>query len=217
MDDPVADKTDFLKMYMSNHPDTLVAYAKWFGKVQETIDSAEMSVIDSRSMTLTCTLKGGERKVVRVPLEPPLSGYEEVKPRLLEMKAEAQEGLGMIQAPQLKSFHLPFDAIYSAMLVLALVYFTLHLQYPTDPVFSLAGMILPHIGGQLSVWIAWATVVITHVLEAVYTFSLCKNHRTGFFVGAGYVIATLLFGFPIWSNMRKRIQAMRIDSVMKVQ
>ena len=29
-------------------------------------------------------------------LEPPLSGYEEVKPRLLEMKALSQEGLGMV-------------------------------------------------------------------------------------------------------------------------
>jgi hypothetical protein len=48
-------------------------------------------------MTLTCSIKGSkEKKVVRVPLDPPLSGYEEVKPRLLGMKAEAQEGLGMV-------------------------------------------------------------------------------------------------------------------------
>ena len=46
MADPVAEKSGFLKMYMSNHPDTLVAYAKWFGRVQEVITSAEMSAID---------------------------------------------------------------------------------------------------------------------------------------------------------------------------
>ncbi len=46
MADPVAEKSGFLKMYMSNHPDTLVAYAKWFGKVKEVITSAEMSAID---------------------------------------------------------------------------------------------------------------------------------------------------------------------------
>ena len=46
MTDPVAEKSAFLKMYMSNHPDTLVAYAKWFGKVKEVITSAEMSAID---------------------------------------------------------------------------------------------------------------------------------------------------------------------------
>jgi len=48
MPDPVAEKSGFLKMYMSNHPDTLVAYAKWFGKVKETITSAEMSAIDTK-------------------------------------------------------------------------------------------------------------------------------------------------------------------------
>lgn len=33
---------------MSNHPDTLVAYAKWFGKVEESLKSAEMTAIDCR-------------------------------------------------------------------------------------------------------------------------------------------------------------------------
>jgi hypothetical protein len=49
-------------------------------------------------MTLTCTLKDGNKKQVRVVLDPPLSGYEDVKPRLLEMKALAQEGLGMVRS-----------------------------------------------------------------------------------------------------------------------
>ena len=48
MSDPVAEKSGFLRMYMSNHPDTLVAYAKWFGKVKEVITSAEMSAIDTK-------------------------------------------------------------------------------------------------------------------------------------------------------------------------
>ena len=48
-------------------------------------------------MTLTYTVKNTkEKKIVQVPLDPPLAGYEEVKPRLLGMKAEAQEGLGMV-------------------------------------------------------------------------------------------------------------------------
>lgn len=53
-------------------------------------------------MTLTYSVKGSkEKKAVRVTFKPPLSGYEEVKPRLLGMKAEAQEGLGMV------GIHLP--------------------------------------------------------------------------------------------------------------
>lgn len=48
MSDPVADKSGFLRTYMSSHPDTLVAYAKWYGKVTESINSAEMTGIDSK-------------------------------------------------------------------------------------------------------------------------------------------------------------------------
>lgn len=35
-------------MYMSGHPDTLVAYAKWYGKVKEAVSSAEMTAIDTK-------------------------------------------------------------------------------------------------------------------------------------------------------------------------
>ena len=37
-------------------------------------------------------------KEVRVNFEPPLSGYDEVKPRLLGMTADAQESLGMVRS-----------------------------------------------------------------------------------------------------------------------
>lgn len=55
MSDPVADKSGFLRMYMSSHPDTLVAYAKWYGKVTEPISSAEMTAIDSKVSRRTFT------------------------------------------------------------------------------------------------------------------------------------------------------------------
>jgi hypothetical protein len=46
--DPVAAKSGFLRMYMSNHPDTLVSYAKWYAKVTGKITSAELCAIDSQ-------------------------------------------------------------------------------------------------------------------------------------------------------------------------
>lgn len=52
MADPVAEKSTFLKMYMSSHPDTLIAYAKWYGKVEGKVTSAEMSAIDTKVSTL---------------------------------------------------------------------------------------------------------------------------------------------------------------------
>ena len=46
--DPVADKSGFLCMYMSNHPDTLVSYVRYWGKVSEQVSSAEMTAIDTK-------------------------------------------------------------------------------------------------------------------------------------------------------------------------
>lgn len=39
---------------------------------------------------------GGEKISIRIEFNPPLSGYAEVKPRLLSMKADAEEALGMV-------------------------------------------------------------------------------------------------------------------------
>lgn len=102
MADPVAAKSSFLCIYMSSHPDTLVSYAKHFGRISEPLLSARMESIDSNGMNLSYVTKKdgpkykGEKRVVRVVFEPPLSGYEEVKPRLLGMKADADEALGTV-------------------------------------------------------------------------------------------------------------------------
>ena len=52
-------------------------------------------------------LKSSKPRAVRVEFDPPLLGYEEVKPRLLDMKAEADEALGTVR-PKIKfSFASP--------------------------------------------------------------------------------------------------------------
>jgi len=217
MTDPVAQKSGFLKTYMSNHPDTLVAYAKYFGKVTQSISTAEMSAIDSNSMTLTYSVKGTkEKKIVRVPFDPPLSGYEEVKPRLLGMKAEAQEALGMIKTPQITSFRLPAKAAGTPVLYASLLYLT-YTDINPSALFVPARAINTWIGGYSTMKLVWQGLVVIHALESLYTLSLCKRHRTGFVVGALYVLSTLVFGFPIWVDLRKRIQDARIESVMKVE
>ncbi|KAK7049241.1 hypothetical protein VNI00_005842 [Paramarasmius palmivorus] len=215
MADPVAEKSGFLRMYMSSHPDTLVAYAKWFGKVTEPITSAEMSAIDCKGMTLSCVLKNGSKKDVRVPIEPPLSGYDDVKPRLLEMKAIAQEGLGMIKAPQIKEFHLPKTAAYPVILLMVLAYLAYSPRDSTLPAFLPAQLAAPYVG-RIPDYV-FKGIWVTHVFEALYTYILCRRHKTGFVVGAKYVIATLFSGGAIWLDLRKRIQNARIDSVMKIQ
>ena len=50
-------------------------------------------------MELSYKVRGsasGQKESVRVSFQPPLSGYEEVKPRLLGMTADAYEALGMV-------------------------------------------------------------------------------------------------------------------------
>jgi hypothetical protein len=47
-------------------------------------------------MTLSCKLVDGSTKDVVISFKPPLKGYEEAEPRLLEMKALSQEGLGKV-------------------------------------------------------------------------------------------------------------------------
>jgi len=214
MSDPVAEKSAFLGMYMSNHPDTLVAYAKWFGKVNEVITSAEMSAIDTKSMTLTCTMKGGPKRDVRVPIDPPLSGYEDVKPRLLEMKALAQEGLGMIKAPKITSFDLPTRyACISGFVCIAVLYLHFVQELSVPPFFIPDAQHAVQFTLKFTAW----SILVAHSLESLYAFSLCWKHSTGFLVGALYVLSTFACGMPIWKNLRRRIQAARIDSVMKIQ
>lgn len=48
-------------------------------------------------MNLSYVVKDGSKKTTRIPFDPPLSGYDEVKPRLLSMTADAQESLGMVR------------------------------------------------------------------------------------------------------------------------
>lgn len=97
---------------MKDHTGTLVAYVKYFGKVEDDVVTAEMSSIDSKvspgqwklnwrrriyqGMTLLYELKSGISKSIRVPFDPLLSEYDDAKPRLLSMKTEALEGLGMV-------------------------------------------------------------------------------------------------------------------------
>ncbi|KAK7039411.1 DUF2470 domain-containing protein [Favolaschia claudopus] len=214
--DPVAEKSGFLKMYMSNHPDTLVAYAKWYGKVKEPITSAEMSAIDTKSMTLTCTMKDGNKKAVRVLIEPPLAGYEDVKPRLLEMKALAQEGLGMIKVPLIMTPNVPRTVITTLIPMCALFYCTFFPKDSQASLFAPARFVYTYVNGATLAGI-WAFMVVLHVSEALYVVSLVRKHAGNFPTAAVYVLGTLGFGFPFLVDLRRRIQAARIESVMKIQ
>lgn len=56
MSDPVAAKSGFLSMYMSSHPDTLVAYVSHYTKSTD-IATASMKSIDSKAGQLLCKVE----------------------------------------------------------------------------------------------------------------------------------------------------------------
>ncbi|KDQ52499.1 hypothetical protein JAAARDRAFT_138539 [Jaapia argillacea MUCL 33604] len=225
--DPVASKSGFLCMYMSNHPDALVSYVKHYGKVSGNVTSAKMSKIDSNAMTLSYTTSSAKGKskdnelTVTVPFDPPLAGYEEVKPRLLAMKVDAEEALGMSKSPTLTSFTFPPTAYQTFSAVLSLVYVTFAPPpSPTDsPALSTlltpASLLREAVGGtQVIKWI-WVFMFGVHALESVYTWSLCKKYKLGFGAGSLYVIGTIFLGYPFFTHLRKRAQDARIESILK--
>ncbi|KAJ7074749.1 hypothetical protein C8F01DRAFT_1101682 [Mycena amicta] len=216
MADPVAEKSTFLKMYMSSHPDTLVAFAKWYGKVTEQITSAEMSAIDTKSMTLTCTLKDGSKKVSVVKIEPPLRNYDDVKPRLLEMKAISQEGLGMIKKPRITVFKWPSRGIPFGIFLYTFIPYGAFAPVGDAPYLIPAQFIRQYLS-PLPFKAAFGFLLVVHFIESLYTLHLCQKHGAGYEVMMAYWLSTMLFGMPVWKGLRKRIQKARIDSVMKME
>lgn len=151
-------------------------------------------------MDLTYTTKSGENKQVRVVFDPPLAGYEEVKPRLMNMKADAEEALGMVRhlhvdthaillihptqtkAPQIDTYRLPPNAWKTAIPVIALVYTTFS-PLPSSPSYGTAFALAEAIRNALPSWglaSCWYLLFTLHGLECLYMMSLCRKHQTPF-------------------------------------
>lgn len=174
---------------MKDYTGTLVAYVRYFGKVEDDVITAEMSSIDSEGMTLLYELKSGISKSIRVPFDPLLSEFDDAKPRLLSMKAEALEGLGMLKAPQLTTFRFPSKAAMTPFVFLAYFYLlsppppgTTFLSIPVtnmDTFFSPAHAFRDLTGLSLSFRTLFTILGAIHGAEGLYTLSLCRRHVKG--------------------------------------
>lgn len=140
-----------------------------------------------------------------------------------------------IKAPKIATFKVP-EGIAVTTALMAFTWYTYLAPFnSTSPFFIPANFVRSYVGFR-PVELSVGFIVLSHVLESLYTFSLCRKHSTGFLVGvrcsssffslclihvpyqqAQYIIATLILGYPTWISLRKRIQAARIDSVMKVE
>ncbi|KAI0919536.1 hypothetical protein AcV5_001577 [Taiwanofungus camphoratus] len=162
---------------------------------------------------------GNAKKQLRVEFDPPLAGYEEVKPRLLSMKVDAEEALGMAPAPQITSFEVPANAyiLLTGTMILLLIYVTFA-PAPTSPTYSplfKAGYTLRSSLPPWAVPASWYGGGFIHILEALYAYTMCKKHRTGLWTGVQYVLGTLFLGFPILIELRRQRHNARIDSILK--
>ncbi|KAI0338756.1 hypothetical protein BDW22DRAFT_1362464 [Trametopsis cervina] len=150
--DPVSAKSSFLCTYMSHHPDTLVSYVRHWGAVRERVDGAKMTAIDSKGMSLTYTTRGSKTpKDIRVPFDPPLSGYDDVKPRLLQMKLDAEDALGMTKRPQIPSYVWSNSYLSSGIFLLPILPLTL-LPGPTSPLAVLFSSLSSLLSSSLSLF-----------------------------------------------------------------
>jgi len=120
----------------------------------------------------------------------------------------------MIKAPKITSFDMPTRTAYIVGSVCIAILYSHFIQQPTLPALIPSNA---HYLVQSFLKISAWSIVVAHSLESLYTFSLCWKHSTGFLVGAQYVLSAWVCGIPIWQNLRRRIQAARIDSVMKIQ
>ncbi|THH12472.1 hypothetical protein EW146_g7658 [Bondarzewia mesenterica] len=204
---------------MSGHPDTLVSYAKYYGKIEEHITSAKMESIDSKGMKLSYQTKANpsSRQSVHVPFDPPLLGYEEVKPRLLAMKADADEALGTAKAPPITSFRLPLRTYETFSLISLLVYTTWAPEGDASSFWSFAHFLRSMVGGQKTLTGIWIFLGIAHTGEGLYAAYLTRKHQMPLLTAISYITAAAMFGYPVLLDLRARIQTARIESIMKGQ
>ncbi|KIJ31472.1 hypothetical protein M422DRAFT_185882 [Sphaerobolus stellatus SS14] len=164
-------------------------------------------------------------KGVSIKFDPPLAGYEEVKPRLLGMKLDAEESLSMIslsctqsnaeayvKRPPITTFELRREAFITLFAVAFLLYVTFSYSQPTSTIWNF-GPWLRDTVGPTSMKLSCGVAIFLHSLEALYVASVCKRHSTGLLK---WTFATFFLGYPALRRLRALVHKGRIDSIQKI-
>ncbi|CAE6435962.1 unnamed protein product [Rhizoctonia solani] len=208
--DVIGSRSGFLCQYMSAHQDTLVAYVKYFSQVDGDVTSARMTAIDSKSMTLEYVADGKTQRT-NVVFDPPIEVYDEVKPRLIAMREEALEGVGMVNQPVVSVYQHPsLKLAASTSSLLSLLAYT---TFANEP--SVGAQLRSLVGGSTAMKWIWGFTVAVHAIEAMYMAGLCKRHKTGIRLGALWVLSVFSIGFPYIIQFRRIVQQERIASIRK--
>lgn len=160
-------------------------------------------------MNLSYSLKNGGMGSVHVKFDPPLAGYDDVKPRLLAMKADAQEALGMVRSYRSsRSYtHSPFTQLVGFQLQAPKItsFCWPNLTFPLSFLLGLAylslappqGTALPFVQADIADFVFTParalvsaigfqsivqTIAVVHTFESLYTWHLCRRYVKGSFV-----------------------------------
>ncbi|KAH7923683.1 hypothetical protein BV22DRAFT_566183 [Leucogyrophana mollusca] len=203
-----------LRLYMNHHPDMLVACVKYFGKVNGDVTTAEVDSIDTKGTTLTYKLRSGENQSVRIKFDPPLTGFQDVKPRLLSLSKEAQKCLGMTEAPQITTLRIHFSAFVPFICFSIVVLYITEALPGTQALFTPARWLKQATGMTFSANSILGGTIVIHAVEALYTYSLCKKYVKGGFLTAAHLLLTVVFGYPVLATLKRRVQVARIESII---
>ena len=159
------------------HQDTLIAYAS-AQTGQKSIKSAKMTAIDCQGFDLSYeTDKTGRSETCRVPFDPQLRGYEEVRPRLVQMKEEAFAKTGMDDAVTIDFYRVPpaFGA-FGWTPISALMGFLFFTTFSTS---YQAALVRAYTGGWPTLYAAWVFMIGAHTFEDGVENGR-RTHRRGF-------------------------------------
>ncbi|CAG8634801.1 13735_t:CDS:2, partial [Racocetra persica] len=128
--------------YMNTHPETILTYAKYFGKVQNAV-SARMTDMDSDGFVVLAKESDGTENEVHIRFKNQLKSYEQVRPVLTEMAKEAEEALSLpsttpppMPSSNFTNIHTPFNPPESSKFIgtLSIIIFGAVLAFYPSPV-----------------------------------------------------------------------------------
>lgn len=207
---------DQLLVYLNSQQDMLLALIKHYrSDITGPLPHLNLEVSSKGEfLELNYHDKQGKRESVKIELDPPLKTYRETRGRVLAMRDVAFKALGVPENPTIKTFTFPpaFPLFVPIICLMALQAFTVLAPIGTPVAEWIRGMVR-HWGGpnflMATVWF----LVFMHSAESLYTLHLCNKHDTPFVEKIKWVVATLAFGYPVWTEFRTRVQKARMEAI----
>ncbi|CAG8579521.1 24145_t:CDS:2, partial [Dentiscutata erythropus] len=223
--DPIAPHAARLVSYMNTHPETILAYAKYFGKVQNAV-SARMTDMDSDEFVVLARESDGTENEVHIRFKNSLKSYEQVRPVLTDMAKEAEEALSLpstrpppMPSENFTNTHTPFNPPESPKFfgTLIVIVFFIVLTYYPSPAPEVINT-LRSIFGQEFLRGFVLFIVGCHIIEAlIVIFVLAKrgeNDLMTWILEVNFELIRVCIDYHTnkWPNEESNIYKMRLQT-----